>query len=89
LNHTILPKKSVTAFSVAALGHYGIFHATWRADVCLQTTNSRADQAARSVFSEEVTVMGKGDNRQKNDKKNKKVKKDAKKPGIPASVKKV
>ena len=43
---------------------------------------------ARTVFSEEVTVMGKGDNRQKNDKKNKKVKKDAKKPGIPAAVKK-
>ena len=39
-------------------------------------------------FSEEVKVMGKGDNRQKNDKKNKKVKKDAKKPGIPAAVKK-
>lgn len=32
--------------------------------------------------------MGKGDNRQKNDKKNKKVKKDAKKPGIPTAVKK-
>ena len=43
---------------------------------------------ARTVFSEEATVMGKGDNRQKNDKKNKKVKKDAKKPGIPAAVKK-
>jgi len=43
---------------------------------------------ARTVFSEEVIVMGKGDNRQKNDKKNKKVKKDAKKPGIPAAVKK-
>ena len=43
---------------------------------------------ARTVFSEEVKVMGKGDNRQKNDKKNKKVKKDAKKPGIPAAVKK-
>jgi len=42
----------------------------------------------RTVLSEEVTVMGKGDNRQKNDKKNKKVKKDAKKPGIPAAVKK-
>jgi len=43
---------------------------------------------ARTVFSEEVIVMGKGDNRQKNDKKNKKVKKDAKKPAIPAAVKK-
>lgn len=43
---------------------------------------------ARWVFSEEVIVMGKGDNRQKNDKKNKKPKKDAKKPGIPAIVKK-
>lgn len=39
-------------------------------------------------FSGEAIVMGKGDNRQKNDKKNKKVKKDAKKPGIPAAVKK-
>lgn len=42
----------------------------------------------RTFFLEEVIVMGKGDNRQKNDKKNKKVKKDAKKPGIPAAVKK-
>ncbi len=32
--------------------------------------------------------MGKGDNRQKNDKKNKKVKKDVKKPGTPSIVKK-
>jgi len=31
---------------------------------------------------EEDRIMGKGDNRQKNDKKNKKVKKDAKKPAI-------
>ncbi len=40
------------------------------------------------IFSEEVTVMGKGDNRQKNDKKNKKDKKDVKKPGIATAVKK-
>jgi hypothetical protein len=33
-------------------------------------------------------IMGKGDNRQKNDKKNKKVKKDAKKPGTPSVIKK-
>ena len=32
--------------------------------------------------------MGKGDNRQKNDKKNKKVKKDVKKPGTPSIIKK-
>jgi hypothetical protein len=32
--------------------------------------------------------MGKGDNRQKNDKKNKKAKKDVKKPGIATGVKK-
>ena len=43
---------------------------------------------ACTVLSEEVIIMGKGDNRQKNDKKNKKVKKDAKKPGIPTAVKK-
>jgi|GEM_PF-1898347 len=32
--------------------------------------------------------MGKGDNRQKNDKKNKKDKKDVKKPGTPSIIKK-
>ena len=81
--------KRNPVWPVAMLGLCGIFHATWRADVCFQMTNPRAIQSARPVFSKEVTVMGKGDNRQKNDKKNKKVKKDAKKPGSPASAKKI
>ena len=45
-------------------------------------------QAKNTQLFQRDMIMGKGDNRQKNDKKNKKVKKDAKKPGTPSIIKK-
>jgi hypothetical protein len=62
--------------------------AAWKADVCFQSLFCALQYEGRTVISEGDTTMGKGDNRQKNDKKNKKDKKDAKKPGTPSVVKK-
>jgi hypothetical protein len=61
---------------------------SWNADVCLQTQIRRTSGRSTPGYFRRSKIMGKGDNRQKNDKKNKKAKKDVKKPGIATGVKK-